>query len=106
MQSGLRASLCHASARGQRDEQGVELKQDALIAELYMGKITFGDYNVGMDRMNGQIVGALSGIPQSPKASSSPSPVNKSAEVSEPRASPRLPPTETQYDTGKTTVSA
>jgi hypothetical protein len=28
-------------------EQGLQLKQDALIAELYRGKISFGDYNVG-----------------------------------------------------------
>jgi hypothetical protein len=74
--------------------EGLQLKQDALIAELYSRKITFGDYNVGMDRLNGEFAPVLSGIPQSPGVSSSPSPVKKSAEVSEARASPRLPPTE------------
>jgi len=47
--------------------QGLQRKQDALIAELYVGKITFGQFNVAMNRMNGEILGALSGIRQSPE---------------------------------------
>ena len=75
--------------------QGLQLRQDALIAELYSGKITFGDYNVGEDRMNGEFARVLSGIPQTPQAASSPAaPVKKSTAVSEAVTSPRLPPTE------------
>jgi hypothetical protein len=44
---------------------GVEREQDALIAELYNGKITFGAFNVGIDRSAGKLAEALSGIPQS-----------------------------------------
>lgn len=29
--------------------RGIDRKQDAIIAELYIGKITFGDYNVAMN---------------------------------------------------------
>jgi uncharacterized caspase-like protein len=42
--------------------QGVVQRQDALIAELYNGKITFGDYNVAMNRLKGELVEVLSGI--------------------------------------------
>lgn len=40
---------------------GVEREQDALIAELYNGRITFGDFNVGIDRLTGKLAEALSG---------------------------------------------
>ena len=33
--------------------QGVQREQDAKIAELYNGKITFGDYNVAMNNKSG-----------------------------------------------------
>ena len=42
--------------------KGTEQRQDALIAELYNGKITFGDYNVEMNRLRGKFAEALSGI--------------------------------------------
>ena len=45
--------------------QGVQRQQDAVIAELYRRKITFGDFNVAMNRLNGALAGALSGIPTS-----------------------------------------
>jgi uncharacterized caspase-like protein len=48
---------------------GFQREQDALIAELYSGKITFGEYNVGMNRLNGGLSEALSGIPSQPQAS-------------------------------------
>jgi uncharacterized caspase-like protein len=41
---------------------GVEREQDAVIAELYNGKITFGDYNVAIDRLSGKLAAVLSGI--------------------------------------------
>lgn len=44
---------------------GVEREQDAVIAELYNGKITFGAFNASMDRLAGKFAEALSGIPQS-----------------------------------------
>jgi len=45
--------------------RGVERKQDALIAELYIGKITFGEYNVAMNRLTGETSEAIYGIPNS-----------------------------------------
>jgi hypothetical protein len=47
--------------------EGVYRNQDALIAELNVGKITFGQYNIQMDRLTGDLSRALSGIPQSPQ---------------------------------------
>jgi len=41
---------------------GVEQEQDAVIAELYSGKITLGDYNVAFDRLAGKLAAVLSGI--------------------------------------------
>jgi hypothetical protein len=32
---------------------GLYRSQDALIAELYVGKITFGEFNIQMDRLTG-----------------------------------------------------
>jgi hypothetical protein len=51
--------------------EGIFRKQDALIAQLYNGKITIGDYNVGLDQMLGEFVEVVSGIrssSQSPTA--------------------------------------
>ena len=48
---------------------GLEGRQDALIAELYSRKITFGKYNIEFDRMLGELASAFSGIKQSPTAS-------------------------------------
>jgi hypothetical protein len=45
---------------------GEERKQDALIAELYTRKITFGEYNIKMSRTVAETKRALSGIPQHP----------------------------------------
>jgi hypothetical protein len=47
--------------------EGVYRNQDALIAELNVGKITFGQYNIQMDRLTGDLSRALSGIPRSPQ---------------------------------------
>jgi hypothetical protein len=44
--------------------KGIERQQDALIAELYVGRITFGQYNVAMDRLGGEFLRTISGIPQ------------------------------------------
>jgi hypothetical protein len=51
--------------------RGAQQRQDALIAELYVGKITIGQYNIGMNRIDGEISAALSGIPQSNRSSQS-----------------------------------
>ena len=40
--------------------RGIEQKQDALVAELYNGKISFGTYNVGMNRLTGQFTNSIS----------------------------------------------
>jgi hypothetical protein len=64
--------------------QGIQRKQDALIAELYSGKITFGQYNIGADRMLGEFASVVSGIKQKPQTASSPAvQENKSTAVSE-----------------------
>jgi hypothetical protein len=41
---------------------GVERQQDAIIAEIYRGKLTFGEFNIAMNRLNGELSSALSGI--------------------------------------------
>jgi Caspase domain len=41
---------------------GIERKQDALIAELYTGKITFGAFKVAMDRLAGEFAQTVSAI--------------------------------------------
>jgi Caspase domain len=74
--------------------QGLQRRQDALIAELYSGKITFGEYNINADRMIGEFSTALSGIPQKPQTASSPdAPEKKSTAISEPVALPPARPT-------------
>jgi uncharacterized caspase-like protein len=50
---------------------GVEREQDALIAELYNGQITFGAFNVGIDRLAGKLAEALSGNPKSSESRTS-----------------------------------
>ena len=40
--------------------QGYERKQDALIAELYNGKITFGEYNTAGERLRGEYLKGIS----------------------------------------------
>jgi tetratricopeptide (TPR) repeat protein len=44
---------------------GLQRKQDVLIAELYSGKITFGEFNTKMKALNVESLRALSMIPQS-----------------------------------------
>jgi hypothetical protein len=46
--------------------RGLNKRQDALIAELYVGKITFGEYNIAFNRLAGELAAALSGIPSQP----------------------------------------
>jgi uncharacterized caspase-like protein len=50
--------------------QGIQRKQDALNAELYNGKITFGEYNVAMNRLSGEITDKFSGISATPGSES------------------------------------
>ena len=44
--------------------EGLYREEDALIAQLYTGKITFGEFNVGSNRLAGEIFRAFSGTPQ------------------------------------------
>jgi hypothetical protein len=50
--------------------RGVEREQDALIADLFNRKITFGDYNVGMNQLTGKLSEALYGILTAPASTS------------------------------------
>jgi hypothetical protein len=59
--------------------KGIERRQDALIAELYVGKITFGQFNVSMNRITREFLRALSGIPQTAQVSPSPADTAKTA---------------------------
>jgi Caspase domain len=59
--------------------KGLDRRQDALIIELYAGKITFGEYSLQFDRMLGELAGALSGIKQSPQTTSSPAASGKTS---------------------------
>ena len=73
---------------------GIQRKQDALITELYSGKITFGQYNIGADRMLGEFASTLSGIKQTPQTASSSEPEKNSIAVSETVTLSRSLPTE------------
>jgi uncharacterized caspase-like protein len=55
--------------------QGVQRRQDDLIARLYNEEISYGDFNVGMNELNGKFAEAISGIPSQPKPASSTSQV-------------------------------
>src|SRR5262249_1945597 len=57
--------------------EGVARKQDALIAELYNEKITLGEYNVSMNRLNGELSEMLSGIPTGTKSATGTRAVDK-----------------------------
>ena len=74
--------------------QGIERRQDALIAELYSGKITFGEYNIGADRLIGELASLLSGIKQSPATASSPAALERKSAETETVTMPRSRPTE------------
>jgi len=39
--------------------KGIQLKQDALIAEVFNKKITFGNFNVGMNRLAGEFADGI-----------------------------------------------
>jgi uncharacterized caspase-like protein len=65
---------------------GIEREQDALIAELYNGRITFGAFNVGIDRLFGKLAEALSGISKTSEARTASNPAATAKTVQEPRA--------------------
>jgi hypothetical protein len=48
---------------------GVERRQDAIIAEIYRGKLTFGEFNIAMNRLSGELASALSGVQTVPPSS-------------------------------------
>jgi Caspase domain len=45
--------------------QGIQRRQDAIIAELYSGKITFGQYNIKANEMIGEFAKTIAGFSQS-----------------------------------------
>ena len=47
---------------------GIQRRQDSKVAELYNGKITFGDFNVAMNDMSAELSAAFSGVVRQPKA--------------------------------------
>ena len=48
--------------------EAIQRVQDAKVAELYNGRIAFGDFNVAMSRMTADVAAAFSGILQPAKA--------------------------------------
>jgi hypothetical protein len=71
---------------------GLQRKQDAIIAELYAAKITFGEYNIKMNQIMGDYRKALSGIPQPTSATNSAvRSSKKTAEVQQSPPEPRIP---------------
>lgn len=66
--------------------QGAERKQDDLVAQLYNAKITFGDFNVGMNEIAGTLALAFSGIPSKPIPSATSQPVVQ--KIAEPKTPP------------------
>jgi Caspase domain len=67
---------------------GVHRDQDALIPDLYSGKISWGDFNAALDRLNGEFQQAVSST-QSPPAL--PAAEEKPAKVSDPPADQNAP---------------
>ena len=50
---------------------GVERQQDALVSDLYRGKLTFGEFDTSMSRLTGELSAALSGVQTAQPTSSS-----------------------------------
>jgi uncharacterized caspase-like protein len=48
--------------------EGIQRRQDSKIAELYNGKITFGEFNIAMNGLNAEVSAAFSGLSNSPRA--------------------------------------
>jgi hypothetical protein len=68
--------------------RGVDRKQDALIAELYSEKITFGDYNVAMNRIAGEVAEAIAGVSNSSRQSNADAPPTRDKSSTENAPSP------------------
>ena len=73
---------------------GLEGRQDALIAELFSRKITFGKYNIEFDRLLGELASAFLGIKQSPQTASTPAAPEKKSTANEAVTVPRSRPTD------------
>jgi uncharacterized caspase-like protein len=54
--------------------EGLYREEDALIAELYVGKITFGEFNVAENRLAGEILRAFAGGQQADASNPASSP--------------------------------
>ena len=63
--------------------EAIQRSQDAKVAELYNGKITFGHFNVAISQLTADVVTAFSGLLQPPKADPS---ASLTADVSKPIA--------------------
>jgi hypothetical protein len=78
--------------------KGAYQRQDALIAELYVGTITIGEHNIGMNRIRGEIASALSGIPQSTRSSQSGPSAAEPLSAAQ-QAAPAVPPQQERITT-------
>jgi hypothetical protein len=64
--------------------EGMQRRQDASIAELYSGKITFGEYNIKAEQMIGEFIRTFSTFSESAQpAPPAPAPLKNSSTVSE-----------------------
>jgi hypothetical protein len=65
--------------------QGFDRAQDSLIARLYAGKVTFGDYNLGMNRIAEEMLSAMYGVPPDVAQAKAPS-VPQQAQTTQPKS--------------------
>jgi Caspase domain/PDZ domain len=68
---------------------GVERRQDSVVAEIYRGKLTFGEFNIAMNRLNGELASALSGV-QTMQPTSAPREATKDAVATRTAQLPKL----------------
>src|SRR5262249_44032331 len=81
---------------------GIQRKQDALIADIYSGKISWGEFNAAMDRLNREFEQAVSNFSQlTPTPSAAAAAETKSAKVSEPYQNTPAPSASNKPDANK-----
>jgi len=68
---------------------GVERQQDALIADLYRGKISFGEFNTSVSRLTAQLTLAVTGAQTTEPPSALPETSNKSAAAAKTTPQPK-----------------
>jgi hypothetical protein len=70
--------------------RGIERRQDATIAELYRGKITFGEFNIAVNRLRGEFSAAISGVQISQPDSSPQEASNKGSAATRAAQQPKV----------------